>query len=43
MEKMSPLDEKQLQIAQKLELKNVQQNIQYEHQIYQVSIPYKSK
>ena len=40
-EQMSPLDEKQLQIDQKLELKNVQQNIQYEHQIYQVSIPYK--
>ena len=28
MEQMSPLDEKQLQIDQKLELKNVQQNIQ---------------
>ena len=41
MEQMSPLDEKQLQIDQKLELKNVQQNIQYEHQIYQVSIPCK--
>ena len=41
MEQMSPLDEQQLQIDQKLELKNVQQNIQYEHQIYQVSIPCK--
>ena len=41
MEQMSPLDEKQLQIDQKLELKSVQQNIQYEHQMYQVSIPYK--
>ena len=35
---MSPLDEKQQQIDQKLELKKAQQNIQYEHQINQVSI-----